>query len=54
MNPISLLTKGILYNSKITNGFITYEFITTKQHRKRGSGGYEGFKDDFIKLKKKI
>ena len=50
MNTLSLLTKGILYNSKITNGFITYEFVT-KVHRKHGSGGYyEDLKRDYNKI----
>lgn len=51
---LSLLSKGILNNSRITNGFISYEFLTTSVvpiRRKTGSGGYDTFKKDWEKSK---
>jgi hypothetical protein len=55
MNPLALLTRGILHNSRITNGFIEYE-IVTKRRRKRGGGGsqwtdYKDLKKDYNKLR---
>jgi hypothetical protein len=42
MNPVSLLTRGILGNARITNGFITYEITGPSPSfvRRRGGGGY--------------
>jgi len=44
---ISLLTKGILNDSKITNGFISYEFISNNIKVKHGSGGYAALVHDY-------
>lgn len=42
MTPLSLLTKGILGNARITNGFITYEITGPSPQvvRRHGGGAY--------------